>query len=106
MDRTICYIGLGYAIALLVCLCPMPYGYYNFIRFAGLIIFVMFSVSFYDEGKKALSLIFASLALLFQPFVKIVLGKTIWQIVDVVVALGLIAIWIISLIETQHNKKK
>nr|WP_103727078.1 DUF6804 family protein [Flavobacterium croceum] len=34
--------------------------------------------------------IYISLALLFQPFIKIVLGRTLWNIVDVIVALALL----------------
>jgi len=40
-----------------------------------------------------------ALALLFQPFAKIALGRTVWNVVDIIVAAGLI----ISLL---HNKKK
>jgi lipoprotein signal peptidase len=33
---------------------------------------------------------FAALAILFQPFLRIALGRTIWNIGDVIVAIGLI----------------
>ena len=33
---------------------------------------------------------FAALALLFQPFAKISLGRAIWNCVDIIVAIGLI----------------
>ena len=42
------------------------------------------------EGKKAESALYGVLALLFQPFFKIALGREIWNIVDVVVGIGLI----------------
>lgn len=32
-------------------------------------------------------------ALLFQPFVKVALGRTMWNVVDVVVAIGLIVLY-------------
>lgn len=35
-------------------------------------------------------MVFGALALLFQPFVKIALGRTMWNIVDVVVAIILL----------------
>ena len=34
--------------------------------------------------------ILVALALLFQPFIKIALGRSIWNIVDIVVAVGLL----------------
>lgn len=41
----------------------------------------------------ALTATFASLALLFQPFIKIALGRTIWNVVDVIVAILLMLLW-------------
>ena len=35
-------------------------------------------------------IIYLALAFLFQPFIKVALGRTIWNIVDVVVSIGLI----------------
>lgn len=34
--------------------------------------------------------IYIALALLFQPFIKIALGRTIWNIVDIIIGFGLI----------------
>jgi hypothetical protein len=45
-------------------------------------------------------IVYAALALLFQPLVKITLGRTIWNIVDVIVATGLL----ISLFIKQPEK--
>ena len=93
MNDMLYRIGLGLAIALLVCLFPMPYGYYTIVRFAAMIIFGCMSVLFYREEKIPLCVIAGSLALLFQPFFKIVLGRTIWNVVDVIVAIALVLLW-------------
>ena len=45
---------------------------------------------------------FAALALLFQPFFKVAWGRMIWNIVDVVVAVGLI----ILIVKAFASKKK
>ena len=42
---------------------------------------------------KPLSITFGALALLFQPFVKIVLGRGVWDVVDIVVAILLVVLW-------------
>ncbi len=89
-------IGLGLAIALFVCLFPMPYGYYTLVRFVSMVIFACMAFNFYTEGKVPLCVIAGSLALLFQPFVKITLGRTMWNIVDVIVGIALIFLWFIN----------
>ncbi|WP_353049577.1 DUF6804 family protein [Xylanibacter caecicola] len=45
------------------------------------------------EDKK-IAVTFAALALLFQPFMKISLGRTIWNAVDVAIAILLIILWL------------
>ena len=35
-------------------------------------------------------IIYIALALLFQPFLKVALGRTIWNVVDVAITVGLI----------------
>ena len=68
----------------------MPYGYYQLVRFSALL---GFSILAYDANKKenkTLVIYYVALALLFQPLFKIALGRTLWNIVDVIVALLLI----------------
>lgn len=78
------------SILLLLCLFDMPYGFYQLIRFVAL---VNFSVLAYQyRENKIMMLVFISLALLFQPFFKISLGRTLWNIVDVLVAIFLLII--------------
>ena len=49
--------------------------------------------SFYKNVNISLCVIAGSLALLFQPFFKIVLGRTMWNVIDVIVAIALVALW-------------
>ena len=78
------------AILLLLCLAPMPYGYYQLVRFAGLIGFGVLAYSAHQEDKQTEMIIYGALALLFQPFFKIALGRELWNIVDVIVGIGLL----------------
>ena len=78
------------AILLLLCLADMPYGYYEFVRFTALIGFAILAYDANQQNKQTEMIIYGSLALLFQPFFKIALGRELWNIVDVVVAIGLI----------------
>lgn len=68
----------------------MPYGYYQFVRFAGLVGFAILAYQADEQGRQTEMIIYAGLALLFQPFFKIALGREIWNIVDVIVGTGLL----------------
>lgn len=78
------------AVLFFLCLADMPYGYYQFVRFAGLIGFVLLAYKSHEQGRQTEMIIYGGLALLFQPFFKIALGRQIWNIVDVVVGIGLL----------------
>ena len=69
----------------------MPYGYYQLVRFAGLIGFGLLALHSYNKKQKEMTIIFIGLALLFQPIFKIALGRQIWNIVDIIVSIFLIA---------------
>lgn len=87
-------IGLALALAMLICLFPMPYGYYTLVRFATMIVMGIMAFVLYDEKRLPLAIVAGSIALLFQPIVKIVLDRTTWNILDVVVAILLVIIWL------------
>ena len=80
------------AALLLLCLAKMPYGYYTFVRFVSFIVFGILAFTTYERDNKwsVQILLYIALALLFQPFNKLPLGRTIWNIVDVIVGVGLV----------------
>jgi hypothetical protein len=78
------------AILFFLCLADMPYGYYQFVRFAGLIGFAILAYQANQQGRQTELIIYSGLAFLFQPFFKIALGREMWNIVDVVVGIGLL----------------
>lgn len=78
------------AVALIACLLPMPYGYYSLVRFVAMAVFAFFAYTYYEKDKMPLVFTFGALALLFQPFFKIALGRGVWNAVDVIVAIFLI----------------
>lgn len=83
-------IKVGLAILFFLCLLDMPYGYFQLVRFAGLIGFGILAYRSNQQDRKTEMFIFISLAILFQPLIKISLGRQIWNIVDIIVGLGLI----------------
>lgn len=86
------YIQLAFAAMLLLCLADMPYGYYQLVRFMAMVIFGWMAYDYSNKEQQFGFITFGSLALLFQPFFKIAFGRTIWNIVDVVVAIVLIVV--------------
>ena len=68
----------------------MPYGFYMFVRFAALIGFAILALQANQQGRQTEMLVYIGLALLFQPFLKVVLGRQLWNIVDVIVGIGLL----------------
>ena len=79
------------AVLFFVCLLDMPYGYYQVVRFAVMIGFIKLEYNSYENKQQAFVILYVCLAILFQPFVKIALGRELWNALDVIVADGLIA---------------
>ena len=90
------------AVLLLLCLADMPYGFYELVRFAASAAFAWMSYDYFSSKKDGLGFIFAAMALLFQPFFKVALGRVIWNAVDVLVVIGLVYL----LIKTFGQKKR
>ena len=88
-------------ILLLLCVFKMPYGYYELVRFVSVTGFGYLSFIANKKGNQNEMIVYVSLALLFQPFIKITLGKDIWNIIDIIVSIGLI----FSIYKTQLNNK-
>ena len=84
------------AAMLLLCLAPMPYGYFQLVRFVAMIVFGLMAYRYYQNQKMVATWVFGALALLFQPIYKIALGRVVWNVVDVIVALLLIALFVME----------
>lgn len=90
------YIYLILAAMLLLCLAPMPYGYYILVRYVAMVVFGVMAYQFYNQKKEGLAVACGALALLFQPFIKIALGRTMWNVVDVIVAIVLVVLYLVE----------
>ena len=87
MEKT---IKIGLAVLLFACLLDMPYGFFQLVRFVALVGFGILAYQANQQGKQTEMIIYGALALLFQPFFKIALGRELWNIVDVIIGIGLI----------------
>ena len=96
MNKQLSNLGLGLAIMLLLCLLPLPYGYYTLVRFVAMVVFAVMAYEYYEQKNTLFCVVAVALALLFQPFQKVALGREIWNVVDVIVAILLIIQWFIQ----------
>jgi len=78
------------AILLFLCLLHFPYSYYVFVRWSVMVGFIFLAYLAYKDKQSIMAIVFVGLAILFQPFEKIALGRTLWNVVDIIVGVGLI----------------
>ncbi|MCK9450286.1 MAG: hypothetical protein M0Q90_01175 [Bacteroidales bacterium] len=102
MKNSIALIKIVLAILLFLCLLDMPYGFYQFVRFVALIGFGILAYKAIEQNRKPEMIVYGGLALLFQPFFKIALGREMWNIVDVIVGIGLIGSLIMNRTKSQR----
>lgn len=96
-NNTIVTIKILLIILFSLCLFDWQYGFYQFVRFFGMIGFGILAYNEYEKNTN-LFLIWISSLILINPFVKVVLGREIWDIVDIV--------WVIIIIYSLVKKKK
>jgi len=78
------------AALLFACLLDLPYGYYQFVRWAAMVGFAVLAYDYHERGANKIAIAFVGLALLFQPLAKVALGREVWNGVDILVGVGLI----------------
>jgi hypothetical protein len=78
------------ALLMFTCLADVPYGYFQFVRFIAMIAFGLLAAQASQMGRQNEMIIYGALALLFQPIFKISLGRGLWNMVDVIVGIGLL----------------
>ncbi len=89
-------IPLCLATLLLLCLAPMPYGYFMLVRFVMMVACGWMAYQYYMRQKEVAMWVFITIAMLFQPLYKISLGRTIWNVIDVIVAIFLVLIYFVE----------
>lgn len=80
----------------LICLTDIPYGYFQFVRFIGLIGFGYFAFKEFELENKNWVIFYVGSAILINPIFKISLGREIWNMVDVLWAIILIGTLLVN----------
>jgi hypothetical protein len=68
----------------------MSYSYFQLVRFIGFIGFIALANQAHKDNREKEMITYCILALLFQPFFKVVLGRQLWNVVDVLVGIWLL----------------
>jgi hypothetical protein len=90
------------AVLFVLCLADMPYGYYQLVRFLGMLGFAFLAFDEHENNNQGMFIFWLLSALLINPFIKVALGRTLWNIVDVIWAILLI----ISALKTTDSNNK
>ena len=77
-------IKISLVLLFLGCLFKMPYNYFEIVRFLGMVGFGVLGYKAYLKGDENFTVIWIASALLINPFFKIALGRTLWNIIDVI----------------------
>lgn len=64
------------------------------VRFVSMVALGVMAYQYIQQNRKESAITFGAIALLFQPFIKVALGRVVWNIVDVLVTVLLIVVWI------------
>lgn len=88
------------SILFLICLFDMPYGYFQLVRFIGMLAFAIFAYNNFQKNQMWFVIWLAS-AILINPFFKIALGRMIWNVIDIT----WVFILITSIFLNQHKSK-
>lgn len=83
-------IKLALVLVVLLCLFKWPYGVYMLARVLLSIGFAYLAYKANEEKKETTTIIFMGLVILFQPIFKIALGRGVWNILDIIIAVGLL----------------
>ena len=92
------------SILFFICLANMPYGYYQLVRFAALVGFAILAYYANESDNKIEVIIFIALAILFQPLVKIALGRSLWNIIDVIVGVALLLSLVLPIQKKENGR--
>lgn len=83
-------IQIAGAAVLLLCALPLPYGFYTIGRTIVTIIGAYLAFDYFSHNKSELALTFTAVAVVFQPFIRLGIGREVWLVIDIAVAILLL----------------
>ena len=74
------------SLLLVVALLPLPYGYFMFLRLAITAAAAYVAYENFNKNIPIWGIVFVGIALLFNPFYTVHFDKSLWAVIDIVVA--------------------
>lgn len=99
MPRPIIYIVSG---ILFLGIMPLPYDYYTILRIVVCVFFIWSAFIAFEKKIEIFPWIFCTLAILFNPLMKIHLSKPIWMVMDASTAIFILIIKS-KIVKQQHK---
>lgn len=90
MKNQVIIIKIVLAVLFVICLAEMPYGYFQFVRFLGMIGFSFLAFNEYERENKGWVIFYIVSVILINPVFKISLGRELWNIIDIIWAIVLV----------------
>jgi hypothetical protein len=84
MKNQISITKIVLAFLFIFCLADMPYGYFQFVRFLGMIGFAFLAFNEFEKEKKGWAIFYIVSAILINPIFKISLGRELWNIIAII----------------------
>lgn len=103
-NSIIIIVKIFLTVLFLCCLLDMPYVYFQIVRVLGMGGFAWLAYIDSEKKDKSLMIVWICSAILINPIFKIVLGRTIWNVVDVIWALVLIVTLVFDVMNRKKNK--
>tara|TARA_B110000483_G_C18035876_1_gene480628 strand:+ start:497 stop:805 length:309 start_codon:yes stop_codon:yes gene_type:complete len=86
MTKILLIIKIVLIILFVSCLFNWSYGYYQLVRFLGMIGFGLLALEAYQKNQEWF-VVWLSSAILINPIFKIALGRELWNIIDIIWAI-------------------
>ena len=101
MNDTDKIIKVALALLFVGCLADMPYGYFQLVRFLGMIGFSILAYFASTKKDNIFFVVWLASAILINPIVKISLGRSLWNVIDVIWAILLLGSLLIERSKSQ-----
>jgi hypothetical protein len=97
VNKSFLFIKIVLALLFVGCLFDSSYGYYQLVRFLGMIGFGILAFNDYQKNKTWF-IVWLSSGILINPVFKIALGRELWNFIDI--------IWIVLLVSSIFMNKQ
>ena len=94
------------AAMMVLALLPMPYGYYQLLRLISCVCCGLIAYGFWQRQQQAWALAMGFVAILYNPVIKIALGREVWSVVNLISAGFMVAaLWAAQRVASENGAR-